>query len=256
MTGFSRFTKQWASTGSTLPATDTQSAAGFAYLGETPPSVELFNSMFQNLDDKDNWLYGQIAAVLAVAGITPADASPTQLRSAINFLITAQVNVEAASRASAFDYLNGVVNTKQANLGYTPVQQGTGAGQSTNAVKLGWNSTALLATIDNYALGRIWTDSLWRGSFGVNGYEVLPSGKIEQWGYYYPAGGASSQVGITFPLTFPTACDNVILTLNNSTTAIGGVAVYAQSQSGFAIGQNFSGGQSAPLGVFWRAIGR
>ena len=43
-----------------------------------------------------------------------------------------------------------------ARLGYTPVQQGTGIGQSANAVKIGWSGSAKLkATVDNTDLGNI-----------------------------------------------------------------------------------------------------
>jgi hypothetical protein len=83
VTGFTRFTKQWASTGATLDPSDAQANAGFAFLGATPPSVELFNAIIQDLDDKDNTLYGWIAAVLTAAGITPAEASPSQLLTAL-----------------------------------------------------------------------------------------------------------------------------------------------------------------------------
>ena len=37
---------------------------------------------------------------------------------------------------------------KQADLGYTPVQQGTGANQNGNVVKIGWDGEALRATVD------------------------------------------------------------------------------------------------------------
>ena len=41
-----------------------------------------------------------------------------------------------------------------ARLGYTPVQQGTGVGQSANAVKIGWDaSSKLKATVDNTHIG-------------------------------------------------------------------------------------------------------
>jgi hypothetical protein len=47
-----------------------------------------------------------------------------------------------------------------AGLGYTPVQQGTGIGQATNAIKIGWSSgSRLLATVDTTNLGPIATDA-------------------------------------------------------------------------------------------------
>ena len=40
------------------------------------------------------------------------------------------------------------LNGKQASLGFTPVQQGTGVGQNGNTIKIGWNGTKLKATVD------------------------------------------------------------------------------------------------------------
>ncbi|WP_085599586.1 MULTISPECIES: phage tail protein [unclassified Pseudomonas] len=41
----------------------------------------------------------------------------------------------------------------QPKLGFAPVQQGTGIGQLTNAIKIGWNATDLKATVDTTDLG-------------------------------------------------------------------------------------------------------
>ncbi len=53
-------------------------------------------------------------------------------------------------------------------LGYTPVQMGTGIGQSNNAVKIGWSGTCLKVTVDYVDLGPIVFDgdiaNVWRSS--------------------------------------------------------------------------------------------
>lgn len=68
----------------------------------------------------------------------------------------------------ALDGLLAAIATKQPNLGFTPVQQGTGVGQNTNTVKIGWasGSGGLLATVDATDLGQFvfWGSS---PSFGV-----------------------------------------------------------------------------------------
>lgn len=48
----------------------------------------------------------------------------------------------------------------QAALGFTPVQQGGGAGQGSSKVHIGWNGAlvSLLAQVDAVDLGRLWTD--------------------------------------------------------------------------------------------------
>ncbi|MFA0919610.1 phage tail protein [Pseudomonas tremae] len=47
----------------------------------------------------------------------------------------------------------------QPKLGFTAVQQGTGAGQLDNAVKIGWSGTDLKATVDKTDLGKLWYSS-------------------------------------------------------------------------------------------------
>jgi hypothetical protein len=92
-----RFGEEWASTGITDDPTTQQADVGWAYIGQAPPTVEQFNSIQQWNDDKDNWLYGQIANVIASAGMTPDEADLTQLLRAIQskqkLLLTANLNL-------------------------------------------------------------------------------------------------------------------------------------------------------------------
>jgi len=81
---FDRFGEEWATTGLTDDPTNAQADAGWAYIGQAPPTVEQFNSMFQWSDDKDNWLYGQIGNVIASANMLPDPLDLTQLLRAIN----------------------------------------------------------------------------------------------------------------------------------------------------------------------------
>lgn len=48
---------------------------------------------------------------------------------------------------------------KQANLGFTPIQQGGGTGQLNNKIKIGWSGTRLKAMVDSTDLGNIAFDS-------------------------------------------------------------------------------------------------
>ena len=89
MPNFDRFNKRWSATGVTAAPTDLQSDAGFAYLQNNPPTAELFNALFQRLDDKDNWLYSRVSEVLLAAGITPTDATQNQLLTALRTLFAA-----------------------------------------------------------------------------------------------------------------------------------------------------------------------
>ncbi|SFT25442.1 collagen-like protein [Methylobacterium sp. yr668] len=71
------------------------------------------------------------------------------------------------------------------SLGFQPVQQGTGPGQGTNTVSVGWgtiknaagiDTAALLLSIDGQAQGAIWTDQLLGQSFGRKRIENLATG--------------------------------------------------------------------------------
>jgi len=76
-----------------------------------------------------------------------------------------------------------------------------------------------------------------------------------QWGTYTPPNNSSQQWAVTFGTTFPTACRGVVATINNNTVAIGTVATYGLSTTGFAFGQNWIGGQTANLSIYWQAVG-
>jgi hypothetical protein len=93
---FNRFTKWWASSGTLQDPTDPQAAAGWSYIGQAPPTVEQFNSVQQWNDQKDNYLFNQIGAVLTWGGQTATDTNPNTLRDAISgkmkIILTASTN--------------------------------------------------------------------------------------------------------------------------------------------------------------------
>jgi hypothetical protein len=55
--------------------------------------------------------------------------------------------------------LQGALDAKQNNLGFTPLQQGGGTGQSTNKIYIGWGSSKLKVTIDATDFGNIALES-------------------------------------------------------------------------------------------------
>lgn len=68
-------------------------------------------------------------------------------------------------------YIDTGLNSKQNNLGYTPVQNGTGIGQTvSNQVKIGWSAESRLkATVDGTNLGNIVFDGNLPTSLPANG---------------------------------------------------------------------------------------
>lgn len=80
---FDRFNKIWGVNGLRDDPTDAQANAGWAYIGQAPPTVEQFNATHQWWDQKDNWLYNQIAQVIIAGGMTPLENDILQLLKAI-----------------------------------------------------------------------------------------------------------------------------------------------------------------------------
>lgn len=81
-----------------------------------------------------------------------------------------QSELVATTLQGAIDEVYSKVKNKQDNLGYTPVQQGTGTGQLSNTVKIGWSSdNRLKASVDDTDLGNIVFDGNLPTSLPANG---------------------------------------------------------------------------------------
>jgi hypothetical protein len=101
VTSFARFGKRFASGGASSEPTDIQADAGLEFLGTNPPTFGLHNSMFQWLDDKDNWFFSQLRSVLLAFGVTPAADTPET--ALLNAIRTAAAGGEVGfSSAGAF----------------------------------------------------------------------------------------------------------------------------------------------------------
>ncbi|KAF7600166.1 MAG: hypothetical protein CGU28_04170 [Candidatus Dactylopiibacterium carminicum] len=158
---------------------------------------------------------------------------------------------------------SAAVALKQDALGYTPVRQGTGVGQTTNTIHIGYSAEGKIkATVGVTDFGPIWTGSHAQLLTGANGYQKLPSGLIIQWGTIATAtrpmeSGFGTQ---TFSVAFPTACAGVVAQAN-SDAAVGLHDLFTQvgsiSQSSFMLGtdSNTSGTDPRTFGVRWFAIG-
>jgi hypothetical protein len=133
---------------------------------------------------------------------------------------TAQIEDVAVTTAKIAD--SAVTNAKLAsgaavaNLGFTPVQQGTGTGQLSNAVKIGWSGTQLKAQVDATDMGPFVMQNGFTGgnqSLSGNGYQKLPGGLIMQWGSFTQTGISTT---VTLPIAFPNAMLNVQQTITGS----------------------------------------
>ncbi len=115
-----------------------------------------------------NDLTDEVLNVLREADINPDEATTTQLRDAVLAIAQRSVSGSIASRAEAEAGKDNtklmtplrvaqVTAKKQDELGYTPVQQGTGIGQGPNTVKIGWakDGSGLCITVDNTDIGAV-----------------------------------------------------------------------------------------------------
>jgi len=91
-------------------------------------------------------------------------------------------------------------------------------------------------------------------SLSSNGYQKLPSGLIMQWGVYDTT--ATGTATITFPISFPTECVNVVGTQKATsvvTSDIIGIGTITNSNVVFWFSTNADGAGVARL--YWQAIG-
>lgn len=84
-------------------------------------------------------------------------------------------------------------------------------------------------------------------SLATNGYEIMPSGRIEQWGTTTVV--SSSPTTVNFPFAFPNACANIQVT--NYQTGGGFVQLSVES---FTL-SNFTASIGGSVQIMWRAVG-
>lgn len=109
---------------------------------------------------------GTTAVTQSAGNSTTAVATTAFVGAAITAFDTAltvsTAQIEDVAVTTAKIAANAVTNAKLAsgvavaNLGFTPVQQGTGTGQLSNAVKIGWDGGALRLEVDATNFGSEW----------------------------------------------------------------------------------------------------
>lgn len=157
---------------------------------------------------------------------------------------------------------DSVVHYLQPALGFTPVQQGGGAGQLTNKVYIGHSSSGPKIQVDSSDFGDLWYDvngatkvaaQFANKSLSGNGYQVLPGGLIIQWGRTGSI-TASTASAVSFPVAFPSAAFSVVASASTNNGAGGGelysAAAYGASTTGFTIVND-----SATSTFDWIAVG-
>lgn len=119
-------------------------------------------------DDSGVWLAEETSENLVpnsrrvIAGTGLTGGGPLSSDVTLAAKLTDSVSLEdstTAASAKAVKTAYDLANSKQANLGFTPVQQGGGTGQEENKVYIGWSSSGLKAQADVTDLGNIVTTS-------------------------------------------------------------------------------------------------
>ncbi|WP_025128916.1 hypothetical protein [Pseudomonas sp. PH1b] len=117
-----------------------------------------------------NGVTTEILNVLKAASIVPDELNNDQLYKAINKIVAESgitkedLNKKADKATTLAGYgINNAYTKDEANnkfmapLGFPPVQQGTGIGQTSSAIKIGWSAGGQLkATADTTDLGHFW----------------------------------------------------------------------------------------------------
>ncbi|MEE3912973.1 phage tail protein [Pseudomonas viridiflava] len=101
----------------------------------------------------------------SLSGYGITDAYTTfQVNDLVNRRVLADSIIHAgfASNNVDYPYFRRISDEKvyylQPQIGYTPLQQGGGAGQRTNKLFIGWSDVGLKLTVDATDMGRIWTE--------------------------------------------------------------------------------------------------
>jgi hypothetical protein len=221
-------------------------------------------------------LAGVLANVLTASDLTTALALYAPISSPV-FTGTPQAPTpttgdnSASLATTAFVKGQGYINSVTAAmvlsaLGFTPVQQGGGAGQGSNKIFLGWDGRlrlqvdssdqgdlAFFSDLSAYTPASNFTPN----SVAASGYLPLPGGLILQWGVGSVAASSSGSV-FAFPKTWPNACFALISNDNGGGATPPGVHVTTcevNSTSQFTAYAKDSTGAFAFTGLSWFAIG-
>ncbi len=157
MTFFDGFTITWSQDGGIAMLSQEAVKAGWAFVGDTPPAREQFNAVHWMDGRRQQWLFGQIKGVTDQAGM-PLSAGATN---------TLWLAIKAK------------LDLKQDGLGFTPVQQGGGAGQGSNKVYIGWAGGSLRAQVDATDLGSfVFASRQFTAGSGLTGGGTLESDRV------------------------------------------------------------------------------
>lgn len=164
--------------------------------------------------------------------------------------------------------VNGFLDTKQPNLGYTPVQQGGGTNQGTTKIYLGWATDHLRVQAGTQDLGRVWTEVNRPKNTAAFGnpawWRCADTGTVRQRGVA-PIMTNIMEQRVTFPAAF---AENPVVTLGGMTSTADvnpstenkteiQASIVALDNTGFTLASRRLGGSDTDyVTVMWQAEGR
>lgn len=169
-----------------LPAASDENKGDFyivSAVGETPP--EGFSRLAVNdwvVSVGSRWVRvctgDQFDAEAIISGKLDLERIPEIPKSHVTGLGDALAAEVPMSKVTG---LETALGGKQASLGFTPVEQGGGAGQSNNKIRIGWAGSALKAQIDALDYGTLWS------SYNLNPGSYMPIAGGAFTGMFYTA---------------------------------------------------------------------
>ena len=215
----------------------------------------------ENVDRVNQWIVsgGSVTSRYSYSGTLKASTSGTYSGMSVGYATSAG-NAGTVGGWSADDLrsFTNVLNKPTGLAGYgitDAVEKGTGTGQGSNAVKIGWASGALRVQVDNTDFASTWPinvtgsasniqgyapSDLWRNdqaSTWANGYK-LPNGLIIQFVTVYV--GTDSSAAFSYPAAFPNDVLGFALvgnstTINYSSTVQAGLSISGATLTGATI---------------------
>ncbi|NBF12840.1 hypothetical protein [Pseudomonas sp. Fl4BN1] len=138
-------------------------------------------------------------------------------------------------------------------LGFPPVQQGTGVGQTPNLVKIGWSASGLKATVDTTDFGVFWLSSNFDPNNYVRKAELLPDFGVSQ---SWQDVTALRALSVTYSNSTARA---IALSVSSSVSQngtlsifVGGVVVFTQTVNNATSGSVVTGTTLVPPGATYQ----
>jgi hypothetical protein len=216
---------------------------GFTFV----PPTNIQSGHWFPIDTGANTINVQQFTMLPTGQIVRVDTADLDLQSAI-----ATINAALATIGSEITTIQSQITTLLSDVSTINGEISTINGEITT---LQSNYTTLSGVVSGLSSQLSTFMAAFTGLFTQNGYFKFGNGLIIQWGLSTnPSGGL---LGVTFPIAFPNACLNVLLTnQNNNTSGAGDRIVYgilsSLSTTGF---EWIANGSFATGGAMWVAIG-